>query len=242
MRRAALIGLALAARLAGAAEPIPPSPDRHVTDRAGFLRTETAAALDAKLDAYERQTGHQVLVWIGDSLDGAPLDDWAVRTFAAWKVGRKGFDDGLVMFVLARDRKIDIEVGYGLEDRVPDARAKQVIEDTMAPLLRAGKPDDAVTAGVDAILTAIEGHPVGTIAPEVQRPPQQLSKGRLVVYGILALIMIVLAITNPRLAVFFLLNILSGGRGGGWGGGGGGGGGWSGGGGRSGGGGARGGW
>jgi len=242
--------LALIAALAAASQaPIPPSPVRHLTDTVGFLSPATAGRVDAKLDGYERATGHQILVWIGDSIGGYPLDDWAVKTFAAWKVGRKGVDDGLVLFVLAKDRKMDIEVGYGLEDRVPDARAKQIIEDTIAPLLRAGKNDDAIAAGADAILTAIEGHPVGdSQAPPPRAAPKRhpLSTGQLILYGILAVILLVFIVTHPQMALFFLMNIMSGGRfggGGGWGDGdGGGGGGWSGGGGRSGGGGARGSW
>lgn len=241
--------LALIAALAAASQaPIPPSPVRHVTDQVGFLSTAAVERIDAKLDGYERQTGHQILVWIGGSIGDYPLDDWAVKTFAAWKVGRKGADDGLVLFVLAKDRKMDIEVGYGLEDRVPDARAKQIIEDTIAPLLRDGKNDEAIGAGADAILTAIEGHPVGdTPAAPPRAAPERhrLSTGQLILYGILGLALLVFIVTHPQMALFFLMNIMSGGGrfgGGGFGGGGGGGGGWSGGGGSSGGGGARGSW
>jgi uncharacterized protein len=263
---AALLLLAGAVSAAAAEAPLPPSPDRHVTDKAGFLSASTVSTLDARLADYERTTGHQILVYIGDTTGDTPLDDWSNRTFAAWKVGRKGKDDGLVLFVLAKDHKMDIEVGYGLEGQVPDARAKQIIDDTMTPLLKAGKPDDAVTAGVNAILAAIEGQPVaGAAAPTTttatptdslpgpqvgQRPAAraapQLSLGRLILYGIIGLILLIGAITHPQMALFFLLNIFSGGRGFGGGGGGfgggGGGGGWSGGGGSSGGGGARGSW
>src|SRR5262249_94102 len=137
----------------------------------GLLSAATRDALDARLDGYERDTGHQILVWIGDTTGPWPLDDWAVRTFAAWKVGRKGKDDGLVLFVLAKDRRVDIAVGYGLEDKVPDARAKQIIDDVITPNLRAGKNDEALTMAVDRILEAIEGHPVAGGAP----PGSQLS-------------------------------------------------------------------
>ncbi len=87
---------------------LPPAPNRWVTDTAEFLSPAVRGELDAQLEAYEKQTGHQVIVWIGDTIGDAPLDDWAVKTFAAWKIGRKGADDGLAMFILARDRKIDI--------------------------------------------------------------------------------------------------------------------------------------
>src|SRR5512140_308906 len=155
MTAAALGVLALLATAA----PSPPSPTRWVDDQAAFLSPAARSALDARLEGYERATGHQVIVWIGKTIGDTPLDDWAVRTFAAWKVGQKGKDDGLVMFVLADDRKVDIEVGYGLEDKVPDAIASRVIRDVMTPKLRAGDHDGAITAGVDAVLASIEGKP-----------------------------------------------------------------------------------
>jgi uncharacterized protein len=223
---------------------LPPAPARWVTDEVGFLSPATRTALDARLEAYERKTGHQVIVWIGSTIGGAPLDDWAVRTFAAWGIGRKGHDDGLVLFILADDRKMDIEVGYGLEDRVPDARAKQIISDTLAPALKAGRHDEGVTAAVEQILGAIEGHAVGpTAAPTTAPAPHERpapSLGQKIAWGIFGLAILVLIITNPRLALLLLFSMMSGRRGGF--GGGGYGGGFSGGGGRSGGGGARGSW
>jgi uncharacterized protein len=235
--------LALATTRASAEEvPIPPSPARWVTDRAGMLSAEARARLDAKLEAYERQTGHQVVVWIGDTIGSTPLDDFAVRTFKAWQLGQKGKDDGLLLLVLAKDRKMAIEVGYGLEPQVPDAVASRIINDVMAPKLRAGDADGAVGAGVDAILTSIEGKPFqsapGAARPEIEK--NRPSTGQLIGFGILALVFLVLFITNPSLAMSLLFVLASGrrdGRGGGFGGGG-----FGGGGGRSGGGGARGGW
>lgn len=229
------LALAVLSILAAAA-PIPPAPARWVEDRAGFLSPATRAALDARLEGYERATGHQVVVWIGTTLGDAPLDDWAVRTFAAWKVGRKDLDDGIAMFVLADDRKIDIEVGYGLEDKVPDAIASRIIREVMAPRLRAGDRDGAVTAGVNAVFASIEGKPwagAPATAPPGARTPSLVNW----ILGGLALIaFVIFAITHPRMAMLLLWTIMAGGRRGG------GGGGFGGGGGRSGGGGARGGW
>ena len=228
--------LAFVAVLAAAA-PIPPSPTRWVDDSSGFLSQPARSALDAKLEGYERATGHQVVVWIGKTLGGAPLDDWAVRTFAAWKVGRKGFDDGVAIFVLSDDRTIDIEVGYGLEDRLPDAIASRIIRQVMAPRLRAGDRDGALTAGTDAVLAAIEGQPWtgGQPAEPSERGPS-LATWILGALGVAAFL--IFAITHPRMAMLLLWTIMANGRHGG----GGLGGGFGGGGGRSGGGGARGGW
>jgi uncharacterized protein len=236
--------LVLAAAVAVA--PLPPSPTRWVEDTAGFVSPATRAALDARLEGYQQATGHQVVVWIGTSIGGADLADWAVRTFASWKVGRKGFDDGIVMFILADDRKIDIEVGYGLEDKVPDAIASRIIREVMTPKLRANDRDGAVTAGVDAVLAAIEGKPWTGVAP-TPAPAPKPSLVHWIIGGIALFGFVIFAITHPRMALLFLWTFMGGRRNGGgfggFGGGGfGGGGGFSGGGGSSGGGGARGGW
>ena len=223
-----------------AGAPTPPAPARWVEDQAGFLSPATRASLDARLEGYETATGHQVVVWIGKTLGGAALDDWAVRTFAAWKVGRKGIDDGVVLFVLADDRTIDIEVGYGLEGQLPDATASRIIREVMAPKLQAGDRDGAVTTGADAVLAAIEGHPWAGASATAPPPPRDVPLSEWILGGIGALALLIFVIRRPRQALFMLGWMFS--RGGGFGRGGGGGGGFEGGGGRSGGGGARGGW
>jgi len=220
----------------------PPPPQRWVTDAQGQLSTSTRETLDQRLAAYERVTGHQVLVWIGASTAGAPLEDWTVRTFAAWKVGRKGLDDGLVLFLLAQDRKLRIEVGYGLEGQMPDAIASRIVRETITPRLGAGDWDGAVTAGVDQILARLGGEVQGADQPRRathQRVEQSLGRGEIILIAVIGLGFLILLITHPSLAIGLLFSILSGGRGSS---GGGGGGGWSGGGGSSGGGGASGSW
>ena len=156
----AVVAICCSATLAGAEKvPIPRPPQRWVTDEAGLISPGARTELDQKLASYEQKTGHQVVVWIGETIGTEPLDDFAVRTFEAWKIGRKGSDDGVLLIVLAQDRKMAIEVGYGLEPRLPDATASRIINDVMAPKLRAGQADEALTAGVDAILASIEGAP-----------------------------------------------------------------------------------
>jgi uncharacterized protein len=211
----------------------PAAPARWVEDHAGFLSASTRDTLDRRLEAYEAATGHQVVVWIGRTIGGEDLAEWAVATFAAWKIGRKGVDDGVAMFVLADDRTIDIEVGYGLEDRVPDAVAHRIIADVMTPKLRAGDRDGAITAGVDALLAAIEGKPwTGTTTA----PPSAPSIVEWIFGGLALLAFVLFAIRHPRAALLLLAMGRSGGGGGG------GRGGFGGGGGRSGGGGSRGKW
>ena len=224
--------------------PLPPAPTRWVTDTANFLSPATASALDARLAAYQQGTGHQLIVFIAPTTGGAPIEDWAVRAFAKWKVGRKGMDDGLAVFIMSQDHKLRIEVGYGLESVVPDATASRVINETMVPRIQSGDRDGAVTAGIDALTAKIGGQAVPPPAPlPAAEQPRPISMVRMVFYGIIGILLLLFAITHPALAFYFLASMLSGGREGyGSGGGGFGGGGFSGGGGRSGGGGASGSW
>lgn len=236
-------GIALLALLAGAtaraaaATAIPDAPARWVTDHAGFLSPAATSEIDGRLGAYADRTGHQLLVYIDHTTGGDPIEDWAVRAFQHWKVGRKGIDDGLVLFIFGDDHRLRIEVGYGLEASVPDALASRIINERMVPQIRAGDRDGAVRSGVDALIAAI-GAPPGANAG-AKAPPVPTWK---LVMGALALLLLIgFALTHPGLAWLMLMSIGSG-RGGGGFGGGGGGGGFSGGGGSSGGGGASGSW
>jgi uncharacterized protein len=229
----ALAGLT-SSRAAVAETPIPAAPARWATDRAAFLSPPALAEIDARLASFGQRTGHQVLVYVDHTTGGAPIDDWAVRAFENWKVGRRGMDDGLVLFIFADDHALRIETGYGLEARVPDATAARIINELMVPRIRVGDRDGAVRAGVGALLGAIggvAGVPGAAGGQATHVPLWQL------VLGVLALVALLgFALTHPALAWMMLLSIGSGRRGGG------GGGGFSGGGGRSGGGGASGSW
>jgi uncharacterized protein len=237
--------LAWTALLQGAEVPIPEAPTQWLTDTANFLSPETVQTLNTRLAAYERASGHQLIVYIAPSTGDTPIEDWAVRAFAKWKVGRKGLDDGLALFIMANDRKLRIEVGYGLEPVVPDAVASRVINEVMVPRIQAGQRDQAVTAAVDSLIGVIGGQ--SSALPPAQPPARAApaSPLRSIFWGIIGILFLGLLITHPSLAFFFLTSILSGGggmRGGAGGGYGWGGGGFGGGGGRSGGGGASGSW
>ena len=243
------LGGFLAVTAVAAETPIPPVPDRWVTDSAQFLSAGVQRSLDRQLEEYERQTHHQVIVWIGQTTGDAPIEDWAVKAFAKWKVGRKGMDDGLVLFIMAQDRRLRIEVGYGLEGNVPDVIASRIINEVLVPRIRDGNRDGAVTEGVSAILAAIEGRPFSVAVQDTRgsgrRGSQPLTLGQILLFLIAGVVFLFILLTNPSLAVYLLASILSSNSrsrrsGGDWGGGGGGG--FSGGGGSSGGGGASGSW
>jgi uncharacterized protein len=253
MRRA-VIALALfvgfVSTAVAAETPIPAAPTRWVTDQSQLVSETTRSALDVRLERYQRATGHQVIVWIGTTLGDAPIEEWAAKAFAKWGIGQKGKDDGIAIFVFSVDRRIRIEVGYGLEDKLPDAYAARIINEVMQPELKAGHPDRALTGAVDQVLSRVGGEPDAVTTPPL--PAHSAHGGpsafTLIIGGLVVIGFLLLLVTHPRLALWLLWSIASGGRsgGGGFGGGGfsggGGGGGFSGGGGRSGGGGASGGW
>jgi uncharacterized protein len=223
---------------------IPRPPDRWATDTAGFLSPSAVASLDRRLEEFERRTGHQLLVYVGKTTGGVPIRDWGIRAFDAWKVGRKGIDDGLILFIMADDRQMAIEVGYGLEEKVPDVMAFRVIDRILTPGFQKGERDAAVAAAVESLIAMITGEAppgeIGGAEGDASRPPSVVNK---IFVAVAVIFFLILFITNPSLALWLLFVFFSGGRGGGGGGRGGfGGGGFRGGGGRAGGGGASGSW
>lgn len=238
----AWIGL-LVASPALAAPAIPPAPDARVTDLVGVMSSAARSSLERRLAVYEQQTGHQVIVWIDASTGDVPIEDFAVRAFEAWKLGSKQLDDGLGLFIMTQDRKLRVEVGYGLEPVVTDLVASGVIR-SMIPAIERGEWDLAVVGGVEQLVDAIEGQPGALPAdpqPNAQEAPPASDEGlpkivKIIGGALLAIFLLILFITNPGLALVLLGMLLRGGRGGGNGSG------FDGGGGRSGGGGASGGW
>ena len=223
---------------------IPNSPTRWVTDTAGFLSPETIRTLDEKLESYEQQTGHQIIVYIGQTTGDYPIEEFADKAFQSWAIGRKGLDDGVALFIMAEDRQVRLEVGYGLEAVVPDIIAGRIINDVLITKLRAGDADGAVSDAVAAIVRAISGEAASPGQEPEERPSRRTGKstGEAILIAVGIVILLILFITNPSLAVWLLINIMSGSGGRSGGAGGFGGGGFRGGGGRSGGGGASGRW
>lgn len=251
------IGLALiaiSALRAGAAEVIPPPPGSHFNDFASAVTPETAQRLDQELAQFERSTSNQILVAIYPKMQSdSSIEDYTVRVAQAWHAGVKGRDNGAVLFIFIQSHQMYLEVGYGLEGAIPDALAKRIIEDVIAPALHRGDFDGGVTAGVAAILAAARGEYKGT----GQTVREQRGQRSLPPAGVAAIIIafLILSYLRRQASVYrgggrsgfgagMLAGMFLGGGGRGFGGGGfgGGGGGFSGGGGGFGGGGAGGSW
>ena len=158
-----LLALASSAR----ALEVPPLAGR-VNDLAGVLPPAERSALEARLAGYERSTGHQLAVLILPSLEGEPIEDYSIRVVDAWKLGKKGKDDGVLLLVAVQDRKLRIEVGYGLEGDLPDATASRIVRELIAPAFQQGNMPLGISRGVSAIAAATggEGQP---LPPEPRR-------------------------------------------------------------------------
>jgi uncharacterized protein len=162
---------------ASGAPALPPKPDRYVTDLAGAIPRGRASALNEKLAGFERETSNQILVYVDRKVpEGTTLEEFTNRAFHAWGVGQKGKSNGVVFFLFTSDRKMRMEVGYGLEGALPDARAHRIDAEIIAPLLKAGDVAGALDAGADAILAAARGEPykgTGRTAAEAGRTGPQ---------------------------------------------------------------------
>jgi uncharacterized protein len=115
-----------------------PELSRRVTDLTATLSTEQVAALENKLAAFETQKGSQIAVLIVPTTGAKDIAEFGIEVADLWQVGRKGVDDGVILIVAKDDRKLRLEVGYGLEGVIPDAVAKQVISETITPYFKNG--------------------------------------------------------------------------------------------------------
>jgi uncharacterized protein len=132
----------------------------RVNDQADLLDDGFESGLEERLRLLEEETGAQVAVLTIPSLEGDPLEDFSIRVVETWELGRAGADDGVLILIARDERRMRIEVGYGLEPVLTDAQAGRIIDRLMAPRFRAGDFDGGVDAAVVAVSSAIRGEPV----------------------------------------------------------------------------------
>ena len=234
----AFVGLAFSAI---AAERIPPAPARYFNDYAGVVSAETANRLNKTLEDFERETSNQILAVIYPKMESdSSIEDYTVRVAQSWRVGQKAKNNGAVLFVFVQDRKMYIQVGYGLEGALPDVIAKRIIDNELKPRFRNGDFGGGMTAGVAAMIAATKGEYKGTGRTNADRNGGSSGGVVILFFAILFIAFMLMVARRRRYVPGYGGWTLGGGGfyGGGWGGGwgGGGGGGWGGGGGGGGGG------
>jgi len=155
------LSLLLALVLPAAALDIPKLTG-HVNDRAGILSAQTELRLEQALTEFARSDSTQLVVLTIPSLEGESLEEYTLRVAVAWGIGQKGKDNGALLLVSRDDRKVRIEVGYGLEGRLTDLLAGRIIDYDIIPRFKSGDYDGGVTAGVVGMIEAVRGEYQGS--------------------------------------------------------------------------------
>ena len=154
--------LLLGGRLA-ATERIPPAPVSYFNDYAGVVPAGAADDLNRQLQQYERDSSNQLLVVVYRKMESdSSVEDYTVRVAEAWKVGQKARNNGAVLFVFKDDHKLFIQVGYGLEAKLTDAHAHEIVENILKPRFRQGNFDAGLREAVTAMIAATKGEYTGT--------------------------------------------------------------------------------
>ena len=129
----------------------------RVTDLTGTLTAEQRSTLEAKLQALETQKGSQIAVLLVPTTQPETIEEYSIRVVDQWKLGRKKVDDGVLLLIVKTDRKLRIEVGYGLEGALPDAIAKRIIAEDITPHFKQADFYGGIVAGVTRIDSVIQG-------------------------------------------------------------------------------------
>ncbi len=216
---------------------------KYVTDLTGTLDAGQVSSLEARLEEFDQKTSTQVVVLMVPTIGSSSLEDASLRVAELNGIGRKGKDNGVLLFIAKGDKRVRIEVGYGLEGALPDALSGMIIRHELAPKFREGDYFGGIDAAVTAILQATQGE--YTAKPDERKPRRGIDPSQLIFFAVI-LISFMRLFRRRRSGIpggFWWWGGFPGGRGGGsFGGGGFGGGGFSGGGGSFGGGGASGSW
>jgi uncharacterized protein len=175
---------------------VPPLRGR-VNDYAGVMSQDQVRTLESQLAQFEQETGHQIAVLTVPTLAGEDIEGFSIRVAESWKIGKKGFDNGVILLVAVKDRKLRLEVGYGLEGVLPDAIADRIIRDYIVPRFRAQDYAGGVIAGIDAVQKVIKQEPL----PESARKPNQAPRSgfnSLAMFAIAFVIFALMAFSSGR--------------------------------------------
>jgi uncharacterized protein len=165
--RASLLALLLCWAFSAWADVAVPPLTGRVVDQTGTLSADDIATLTQTLRGLELRKGSQVAVLIVPTTEPETIEQYSIRVAEAWKIGRKKVDDGALLVVAKNDRKLRIEVGYGLEGALTDVTARRIIDEIITPKFKSGDFAGGISAGVDRIIGVVDGEPLP--APEPQQ-------------------------------------------------------------------------
>ncbi|MGA2398589.1 MAG: YgcG family protein [Steroidobacteraceae bacterium] len=180
--------------LAQALVPVPPLSAR-VIDLTGILSGSAVNRVESELSALQAQKGSQIVVLIVPTTHPEEIEQYGIRVADQWKLGRKGIDDGAILLVAKDDRRVRIEVGYGLEGALPDAIANRIVDETIAPHFKLGDYDGGVEAGIAQMIAVVDGEPL----PEPDTRWEHHSS----MHNVLPLALIVVVVASGLLRALF---------------------------------------
>jgi uncharacterized protein len=164
--RAAILALLVCWSFAAAADVAVPPLSGRVVDQTGTLSSGDIAALTQTLKDFEARKGSQIAVLIVPTTAPEAIEQYSIRVAEAWKIGRKKIDDGAILLIAKDDRKLRIEVGYGLEGALTDVTSRRIIDEIITPKFRNGDFAGGISAGVDRIIRVVDGEPLPKPAPQ----------------------------------------------------------------------------
>ena len=174
--RAAFVALLLCFCSAAAADVAVPPLTGRVVDQTGTLSGGDVGALTPQtLKELETRKGSQIAVLIVPTTDRQSIEQFSIRVAEAWKIGRRKIDDGALLVVAKNDRRLRIEVGYGLEGALTDATTKRIIDEDITPKFKSGDFAGGVSAGVNRMIRVIDGEKLPAPEPEHWRSPGLLN-------------------------------------------------------------------
>ena len=169
--RAGLVALLLCFSFAVAAEVAVPPLSGRVVDQTGTLTSGDIASLTQTLKDLEARKGSQVAVLIVPTTEPETIEQFSIRAAETWKIGRKKVDDGALLVVAKNDRRLRIEVGYGLEGSLTDATTKRIIDEDITPKFKSGDFAGGIAAGISRMIRVIDGEPLPTPEPPHWQSP-----------------------------------------------------------------------
>jgi len=158
---------------------VPPLKGR-VNDYAGILAPATARQLEEVLQNFEKTESTQIVLLTVPSLDGASLEDFSLRVVEAWKPGQTKLDNGALLLIAKNDRKLRIEVGYGLEGKLTDLVSGRIIRDIITPRFKEGNFDQGVIDGISAMMAAVKGE--FAVADNIPQQNKGMDPGAIIIF------------------------------------------------------------
>jgi uncharacterized protein len=137
-----------------------PELNRPIIDQVGILSKEEIDVLEKKILNFEKTKGSQIAVLIVDSTQPESIEEYSIRVVEKWKLGRKNIDDGVLFLIAYNDRKMRLEIGYGLEGVIPDAKAKQILDDYVKPYFKKGEFYKGIYTCIDILIKLIQKEPL----------------------------------------------------------------------------------